>query len=222
MVAATAVMTIGGRVLLRNNDRTRVLPGSTLKPLVAVCLLEQKAAAPVRCSGQLMIGGRNLRCTHPRPSGAVDLGTAIAWSCNEYFAVAALRVQPRQLAVTLRRLSLDVRTPQTPEQLQRLALGNWGIQCLALDLGFAYRRLAIEAPARVREALREAAIRGTAQLARPPQQEICGKTGTGEFALFAGWSPAEDPKTIVSVITPGGRGAIDAAPVARTLFERFS
>lgn len=210
-----------GRVLARELERVRVAPGSAVKPLVSVALLEARAAGPVACSGVLSVASRNFACSHPRVSGGVDLPLALAYSCNSYFAGAAARVRGAVLAGTLRRLGLDARAPGSAEAQSLLALGAWGVECSALELAQAYRRLAAMRLKPVVEGLVAAATSGTARLARPGRVEICGKTGTGRFALFAGWAPAVDPRVVVAVIVPGGRGGTEAAPLARGLFERY-
>ncbi len=216
----------GRTLLLSGEQRTRIHPGSTLKPLVASALLDARAAAPVRCSGRFFIGDRNLSCSHPRPLGMVALEDAIAYSCNEYFAhAAAERLRPGQLSQRLRQFGLNASTPSTPDQAMLLALGEWGVECTALELAQAYLRLSKLPYPRIGEALKTAATVGTARLAGG---DVSGKTGTspnrsrtGSWALFAGWSPAAKPRVVLAVMVSGGRGATEAAPVARTLFDKY-
>ncbi len=220
--AAVAVLDPAGRILLRQNDRTRVAPGSTVKPLVALAVLEARQTGPFPCPGPLTVAGRNFACSHPRTALPLDLPTALAYSCNNYFAAAAARLRAEHLAATLRRRGLEARAPGSPESQVLLALGSAGIACTALELAQAYRRLASFRLRPVGKGLQEAATSGTARLARPARRvDICGKTGTGRFALFAGWAPAANPRVILAAIVPGGRGGTEAAPVARDLFERF-
>jgi cell division protein FtsI/penicillin-binding protein 2 len=209
-------------MIFRENDRTRVPPGSAVKPLVSVALLESRAATPFPCTGSLQIAGRSFACSHPRVAGSLDLPAALAYSCNEYFAAASRRVRPAVLAGTLRRLGLEARVPASADGAALLALGMEGVTCTAAELAQAYRRLAALRLRPVVEGLLEAATSGTARLAAPKGVEVCGKTGTsGRAAVFGGWAPAAAPRLVVAVMVPGGRGGTDAAPVARELFERF-
>lgn len=168
-----------------------------------------------------MIAGRSFACSHGRVAGRIDLPSALAYSCNSFFARAAARVRPEVLAGTLRRLGLDARTPSSADAAALLALGTEGVACTALELAQAYRKLAGLRLRPVYEGLLEAAKSGTARLASPRGVEVCGKTGTGQFAVFAGWAPAADPRVVVAAIVPGGRGGTEAAPVGRETFERF-
>lgn len=224
-------MQSGARLHMSETEpRAGIHPGSTLKPLVATCLVQAGAAVPVRCSGALVIGNRRLACSHPRSDTPVDLVTALAWSCNEFFAVNAPRAGAPRLCDTLRKFGLDVAYPATTNQLSLLAVGEWGVLTGALELASACRRLALSNPdARIREGLKAAARYGTARLARPVSMEICGKTGTspnrshtGTYALFAGWAPADRPRLCVAVIAEGGHGGADAAPIARKLIEKYA
>ena len=210
-------------------------PGSTVKPLIAVALAITGAVDPVRCTGKLRIGTRTLACSHPVSPEPIDLPAAIAWSCNEYFTAAARRLPPTVLCDSLRRYGLDVQTPRTPDQQALMGIGEWGVLCSPPELAAAYRKLALlrfDTDARympVWEGLEGAAEYGTARLARPAAIAICGKTGTspnrvrtGSYALFAGWAPAAKPRVVVAVFASGGSGGASAAPVARSLFEKFA
>ena len=198
----------------------RVHPGSTVKPLTAVALIEANCYDARSCSGTLRVGERRLSCSHPAVAGRIDLPVAIAYSCNEFFAANAIRVPAANLAANLRQFGLEAQTPTTPEQRALMAIGEWGVLATLTELARAYRLLR---DTRVVEGMRAAAEYGTARLAG---DDVAGKTGTspapgrlGTYALFAGWSPADAPKIVVAVLTTG-RGGADAAPVARGLFEK--
>jgi len=63
---------------------------------------------------------------------------------------------------------------------------------------------------------------------------IAGKTGTAEFGVpradgsfdthgwYLGWGPYEDAEIAVVVYLEHGVGALDAAPVAREIFEAYT
>jgi penicillin-binding protein 2 len=57
---------------------------------------------------------------------------------------------------------------------------------------------------------------------------VAGKTGTaevfgkGDYAWFAGWAPADDPRlVVVALIEQGGHGGVAAAPAALRVFQSF-
>jgi penicillin-binding protein 2 len=82
---------------------------------------------------------------------------------------------------------------------------------------------------------------GTARVARLPDHEIAGKTGTvqvisqatwtdsatlpfeqRDHAWFASYAPAEDPSLVVVVFNEhGGKGSSAAAPLAKAIYERY-
>jgi cell division protein FtsI/penicillin-binding protein 2 len=57
---------------------------------------------------------------------------------------------------------------------------------------------------------------------------VAGKTGTAQFppkddyAWFAGWAPADNPKlVVVALIEQGGHGGVAAAPAALRVFQSY-
>ena len=230
VVTAVAVESKTGRVLSATGAGLgkQVHPGSTVKPLTAVALIEAGAFDARACTGEFRVANRRLACSHPRVAGRIDLPVAIAYSCNEFFAGNGARVDPSALAANLRRFELEAQTPGTPEQRALMAIGEWGVLATIVQLANAYRRLSSLRYQSIFEGLRAATDFGTARLAAPPGVAVAGKTGTSPApgrlqmnALFAGWAPAESPKVVVAVLASNGRGGIDAAPAARTLFEKY-
>jgi stage II sporulation protein D len=219
-VSAAVLDAASGKVLEKRGavDR-RFAPGSAIKPFTALALGEITLRLP--CPRDLTVAGRNLRCSHPRLSGPVDLAAALAYSCNHYFVRASSRLDPERFTALLRRFGFDVPTPATADELALTAVGLGGVRCSTLELARAYRMLSREAPPPIRQGIAAAVEAGTSQLARPSSLSVAGKTGTGDgHAWFAGWAPADAPRVILAVSVPGGRGAVDAAPAARALFER--
>jgi stage II sporulation protein D len=229
-----------GRILARHGDADRrATPGSIVKPFVLASILE---TAPVRplgdyvCPGRLRIGARVLDCSHPVIAGAMSPVNALAYSCNNWFARMASRVEPVALERALLRFSPggDVRRAADDDALRLQALGEEGFIVSPSEVLAAYRRLAL---ARLRsevglrpvfDGLDGAAIFGTARLGRPPGVRVSGKTGTTSTpdrrstrAWFAGWAPAEKPEIVAVVFLDQGRGGGDAAPVAREVFARL-
>lgn len=84
----------------------------------------------------------------------------------------------------------------------------------------------------VREGLQRVVIKGSARYAFAgfplDQIPVAGKTGTAQnqgkddFAFFASYAPADNPKLVVIVVVEeGGYGSVAAAPIARKLFEAY-
>lgn len=223
--------------------RTLAAPGSTLKPLVLYSLVSEgrwHPASRVVCSRNLMVAGRRLACAHP-PAPPFDAREALTWSCNSYFAAVARTLAPGELGRLLRPTGLlgatglareeataDFREPQTVEAEQLALLGVEGVRVTPLELAAAYRWLARElaahpdsAAARVVSAgLEDSASFGMAGPASLGGVAVLGKTGTAEGAAtsqthgwFVGLTPARNPKVVIAVYLPAGRG-MDAARVA--------
>ncbi|MFP5234311.1 MAG: penicillin-binding transpeptidase domain-containing protein [Acidobacteriota bacterium] len=223
--------------------RTVAAPGSTLKPLVLFQLLAQNRWNPgtrVACTGDLMIGGHRMACSHPA-APAFDARQALAWSCNTYFAQVARSLQPSELDGLLHSTGLlgptglvpgealaDFYPPQSPVQIELALLGVDGIRITPLELAEAYRWLGREltsnpssvATRTVLAGLADSATFGMAGQAGLGGVSIAGKTGTAEgtdtartHGWFAGLAPANQPRVVVVVFVPSGRGA-DAAHLA--------
>jgi cell division protein FtsI/penicillin-binding protein 2 len=217
-----------------NIHSRRFHPGSAAKPFTAVAILGDGRDFRLPCTGDLRIGSRRLTCSHPVTTGPVDLTVGIAYSCNAYFCRAAAQLDSQRLTEAFRRFGLDPQVPSIPEQRQLLAIGEWGLTCTIAELALAYRRLAVQRKEdhgeyrALWDGLEAATVYGTARLAQPRGLRVAGKTGTspdssraGTHALFAGWAPAADPAIVVAVFSRGSGGS-DAAPLARTLFERYA
>lgn len=80
----------------------------------------------------------------------------------------------------------------------------------------------------VKEGLRQSVAYGTSAAAKLPQLTVAGKTGTSSAyfgvktdAWFAGFAPYEKPEIAVVVFLEDGRGAMEAAPIARQVFVSY-
>ena len=84
-------------------------PGSTIKPMVAMALLEAGIDPDdrVNCPGGFQLGNRFFRClgTH----GGMNMHTAIARSCNTYFYSMGRRIGYDRIAPVARQLGLGQR-----------------------------------------------------------------------------------------------------------------
>jgi cell division protein FtsI/penicillin-binding protein 2 len=226
--------------------RTLSAPGSTLKPLVLYSLVADGRWSPERrvvCDRQLTIAGHRLACSHPAgpPFNARE---ALTWSCNSYFAEVARTLRPGELSRILSPSGLldatgpshdeavaEYREPRNVEEMQLAVLGVKYVRVTPLELASAYRWLALEMVAHrgseatelVRAGLEDSASFGMAGGASQSGVTVMGKTGTAEGAgssqthgWFAGMSPVANPKVVIVVYLPTGRGA-DAARIAGKL-----
>lgn len=228
---------------LNDAARTLAAPGSTLKPLVLFQLVAAgnwNPASRVACDRKLIIGSHRLACTHP-PAPPFDAREALTWSCNSYFAAVARTLAPGDLGTLLRPTGLlgktglapveataDFREPQTMDEKQLALLGVDGVRVTPLELAAAYRWLTLELAAHpdsqaaqvVSAGLADSASFGMAGAASLGGVAVLGKTGTADgiassqsHGWFAGLAPAQEPKVVIVVYLPSGRGA-DAARVA--------
>lgn len=185
-------------------------PGSVLKPLVAAILHRPEALVP--CRQSLSIDGVNCACTHAPQTAPLDLPTALALSCNHWFAAQAATLDPARLARAL--AGAEFTPPATTEDIQLLALGARHIRVTPAWLARAFHRLLASPPEPVLDGLRRAVSQGTAVAAKPA---LGGKTGTSrEASWFAGFNQ----KLLLVVALPGGTGGGDAAPIAGEIFAQ--
>ena len=89
-------------------------PGSILKPVVAMALLDAGVdpAEELDCTGYTEIGNASIRCAAYRRGGhgMTDLRRAIEWSCNCYFNQMGMRVGEGKLFRALRSAGVGERT----------------------------------------------------------------------------------------------------------------
>ena len=204
-------------------------PGSVLKPLVLAALLDSRklrADEQFVCPIELRIGGRNFTCIHPRMAAPITAATALAYSCNNFVAHVAKRLEPGELPRYLAHAGLSpsrIRPAQSEEARQLQALGNGDIAVTPRDLLFAYHLLAFRPLDAILEGLEGAVAFGTGQNAQVRSVSVAGKTGTasGNAAWFAGFAPSRGPKVIAVVLTGGRSGGADAAPIASRLIAEY-
>ena len=86
-------------------------PGSTVKPMNALALLEAGVdpAARVYCSGAMRVGTGVFHCHKRRGHGPVDLKTAVAQSCDIYFYEMVRRLGYDHFAPVARSLGMGQR-----------------------------------------------------------------------------------------------------------------
>ena len=230
--------------------RRLVQPGSVIKPFVLAAMIDSnvvRASTRRKCGRTLRIDGRNLDCSHVDTGETLDPVSALAYSCNSYFAEMAAQLRPADLVQGLTSFGLTSSTklastevtgtitrPLDRPQLQLLALGEGGIRVTPLETAAAYRKLALikrESQSRAQQlslvfdGLAAAGEYGTARLASSPSRRVAGKTGTAgdqtggrTHAFFAGFAPVDRPEFVVVVFLETGSGGGDAAPIAQRIF----
>ena len=254
--AAVALEVASGKVLAQYHMKiaagSLAAPGSTVKPFTLLTLLRSGKLDPKQpflCHRTLRIAGHRMDCTHPELSAAFDAAEALAYSCNLYFAAAALRLTDMDLRQEFQRAGLLSRTglasasleadgkmrrTNSVEQLQLEALGVEGIEVTPLALLNAYRKLALQKKnnrdpllAVVFQGLENSTAEGMARAAQPQDFAVAGKTGTAArpdspltHGWFAGYAPADDPKIVLVVYLERGRG-MDAAAIAQEIFTAY-
>jgi beta-lactamase class D len=226
-------------------DGATSAPGSTLKPLFLMAALEKgliRENSTVVCRRHLRIAGRNLDCTHPLDQSVFTAETALAYSCNSYFASVATRFTPQQAAAVLREDGFGtrsgllpgeasglVRNPASEQELQLLVLGLEGVAVTPVQLARAYVILSHQLPRElaVRRGLEGSVAYGMAHNAATPGLAISGKTGTASdpgqswtHGWFAGIASRNKEKIVIVIYVPRGNGA-DAAQLAHRFFSRW-
>ncbi|HZU64391.1 MAG TPA: penicillin-binding protein 2 [Novosphingobium sp.] len=83
-------------------------PGSTVKPSVALALLEAglDPHEAVNCSGGLQVGNRVFHCWNHHGHGRVDMFKGIYQSCDVYFYHFAQKIGMERIAAMMRRMGL--------------------------------------------------------------------------------------------------------------------
>ena len=107
-----AMLSQDDHVPLRNKTLQGLYPpGSTVKPMVALALLEAGIGPQetVGCSGALRVGNTLFHCHKRRGHGAVNMRTAIAQSCDIYFYQMAQRIGMDRIAAMARRCGMGQR-----------------------------------------------------------------------------------------------------------------
>jgi penicillin-binding protein 2 len=102
------------RVPLRNKVLKGLYPpGSTVKPMVSMALMEQGVDPDetVFCGGGLRVGNRVFGCWNRRGHGAVDMAKGIYQSCDVYFYAMAQRVGMDPIAQMARRCGMGQEFP---------------------------------------------------------------------------------------------------------------
>jgi cell division protein FtsI/penicillin-binding protein 2 len=227
--SAVVLDTQTGAVLASAGKPHQATPGSAIKPLLLEYALEHTIVKPemeVYCRRSLHVGGRALPCSHPADHPVFTAESALAESCNTWFAEMARRFSGPELEEALNNAGL----PHMPmgaanaEQRQLAVLGLVGVTTSPLELAMAYRDLFERMPPAgpVALGLQDSVAYGMANPAAVPGLRILGKTGTASDIRETwthGWFAGGIPGRIVIVIyVPHGDGGT-AASLAQKFFE---
>ena len=83
--------------------------GSVFKPLLAACALEEavwQAAVPYQCQGYEEVDGQVYRCANGTVHGVLNMGQALAQSCNSYFIHLGMELGGEKILALARDLGL--------------------------------------------------------------------------------------------------------------------
>jgi cell division protein FtsI/penicillin-binding protein 2 len=217
-----------GRVMAVFGRSERATPGSTIKPLLLEFALEHGVitrGTEVFCDRHLRIAGRTVDCTHPADRNVFNAESALAESCNRYFAELGRRFTGPQLEQALREARIDHHgvANASAEDRELTALGLENVTATPLELAQAYRELMLSLPAGgpVERGLKESVDYGMAHPAAVEGITILGKTGTAKNpgeAWTHGWFAGVLPgRMVVVIFVPRGDGGT-AAALARQFF----
>jgi len=227
-------------------------PGSAFKPFTLLALLDSGKLKPtdsLTCRRNLHVGTHNLTCSHPQTGQPLDAVSALAYSCNDFFATMGARLTAEELQTVFRYYGLgspsslvpqeatgSMQLARTDEDRKLQAIGEGDMRVTPLEMLAAYRKIALRkfdrqatpAMKTVFTGLEASTDYGMARLASIKGVKVAGKTGTARTdqgtwsnAWFAGYAPAKGPQIALVVFLEKGTGPGDAAPLAAEIFEAF-
>lgn len=226
-------------------------PGSAFKPFTLLALLrlgKLDASESLVCRRNLHVGVHDLSCSHPQ-TGPLTAVTALAYSCNDFFATFGSRLTAEELRSSFLNAGFTspsglvaeeaagfIHLARSEEERQLQSVGEGDMKVTPLEMAAAFRALALRrtaADATGAERIVLAGLEGSAQfgmarLSSVPGMQVAGKTGTPRSdegawtnAWFGGYAPAEDPRIAVVVFLERGTGPSDAAPLAGEIFRAW-
>ena len=226
-------------------------PGSAFKPFTLLALLQSGkllSTDSLVCRGNLRVGRHDLSCSHPQ-TGPLQAVSALAYSCNDFFATFGLRLTAEDLRAAFTRAGFtspsgffpdeavgSIRPARNDKERQLQAIGEGDMKLTPLEMLAAYRNLALrrtasditDAERTVLLGLEASTGYGMARLASVGDMKVAGKTGTSRVdqgawtnAWFSGYAPADKPQIAVVVFLEKGTGPSDAAVLAGEIFETW-
>jgi penicillin-binding protein 2 len=226
--------------------RRAASPGSAIKPFTLMTLIEAGAVTEqtaLVCPKVVRIGKRTFDCSHVVLPGPLNAVAALAYSCNHFFTRLSEALPLDALARAFSRFGFSsltgkwqteipgtVQQPASKQAMQLMSIGSEDITVTPLAMAEAYRQLALRLRSQentpemriVSQGLRAVVTTGTGKLAASKRVAVSGKTGTaGGHAWFAGFVPSERPEIVLVVFIERGTGPVDAAPIARRIFDSY-
>jgi membrane peptidoglycan carboxypeptidase len=216
-------------VLAKIGQDRRGTPGSAIKPLLLEYALQHSIVREdtgVYCRRNLHVGNRALPCTHPADNPVFTAQSALAESCNTWFAEMARRYTGPALEAALRGYQLphDDMSQANVQQRQLAVLGVQGVTVSLMELGQAYLKMLRRVPSdgAVARGLQDSVSFGMAHPAAVKGLIILGKTGTASDpgdAWTHGWFVGAIPgRFLIVVYVPHGDGGT-AAQLAQRFFR---
>jgi cell division protein FtsI/penicillin-binding protein 2 len=226
-------------------------PGSAFKPFTLLALLQSgklRSTDSLVCRRSFRIGRHRLVCSHPQTE-ALQAVSALAYSCNDFFATFGLRLTAEELRAAFANAGFAspsglvpdeaagfIHVAKSDEERQLQAIGEGDMKLSPLEILAAYRDLAVRRTAAdvtaaervVFSGLDGATEYGMARLAKVTDLKVAGKTGTSRAdqgawtnAWFAGYAPAGNPKIAIVVFLEKGTGPGDAAVLGGEIFKAW-
>ena len=130
-------------------------PGSIIKPLIGISLLENgySAAETVYCEGFVKVGGHPINCWIKADGhGEVTLNDAIAVSCNAYFIENGLKLGVERLAATFKVASPTANTKNAGQHL--IPRSSPSDRAISSSLRFRRRSVRRQSPRTARSGVR--------------------------------------------------------------------
>lgn len=221
-----------GNILDTWGDSPTGAPGSVIKPLLLDYALEHNVVSAdmrVYCRRSLRIAGRSLSCTHPAAQPVFTAESALAQSCNTWFAEMGRRFTGTQLdrALDTARVPHVSMSTTDDDHRELAALGLYGSSVTPLELARSYRGMLLHLPADsiVVKGMAESAQYGMASPAHIEGLNLLGKTGTASNpneAWTHGWFAGAVPGQFILVIyVPHSDGGV-AAKLARNFLLEWA
>ena len=252
---AVVVDVSSGRILADYHPdvaaRRLARPGSAFKPFTLLALLQSgklRSTDSLVCRRNLHVGRHDLSCSHPQ-TGPLQAVSALAYSCNDFFATFGLRLTAEDLRAAFTQTGLSspsgfasseavgsIHLARNDEERQLQAIGEGDMRVTPFEVLAAYRNLALRRTAAdataaertVFTGLEESTGYGMARLASVADVTVAGKTGTSRTdqgswtnAWFSGYAPADKPQIAVVVFLEKGTGPRDAAVLGGEIFRAW-
>lgn len=220
----------GGTTLASFGQPQRATPGSSMKPVLLAYALKHRVVQPnmqVYCRRDLHIAGHAFPCTHPPDQPVFTARSALAESCNTWFAEMARRFTDSQLEDAFGEANLSHTHIEGMEARELAALGLRGVTATPIELARAYRRMLLDPSLSnvVTQGMRDSVTFGMSNPAYVNGVDLLGKTGTasnpGE-AWTHGWFAGVLPGRMIFVVyVPHGDGGT-AAALAKGFVQRVA